>query len=253
MAKTPLAYNWPSFFSSKSSSVATLPTLSQIKAKSQIKAGLNPGEIARKTCRRLLRNPSLPPKQANKQLKALSTVEAQFEDEAVDRPSSKPAPSKFAPKLSFTELKKRRRDTVLKFKPVQTPVVVHSLEISLKKIVLNEREIARIRLKPRYRSIPPVQQDQSKDSIFSNDEDSKPTQCSQFPAKRNGSKDSIALSIERMVRQQAHKRTSSTLLHSRHIKPLNIHFLLKQSEARKPVLKSEDPCDPQNLRLPMYV
>lgn len=247
MAKTPLPSNWSSFFSSKSSSVASLPTLSQTEAKFQGQVGLNPGEIARKSCRRLLRNPSLPPKHIHKQVKAINTLEAQFEEE---KTNNRPILPKFALKLSFAQLRKRRTDTILKFKPTKGPTISHTLEISLKKVVLNEREMPHFRLKPRYRSIPPVLQDQSKDSIVSNDEHS---QSSPVPVKKTNDKDSITQSIERMVRQQAHRRTNSTLSHSHHIKPLNLHFLLRQSEARKAVLKSEDPCDPQNLRLPMYV
>ena len=243
MAKASQTLTWSSFFSSKSSSYATLPTQPLTGEKPLVKASNNPEETVKKHCRQFLSNPTLPLKPTQKQWKIVKSVEAQLKDFEAKRPSSKATIGKLTKKQCFAVIKGRST------KPRQQLAIPHSLEVSLKKIQLNERFV---RLKPRYRSIPAVLQDQSKDSICSNEENYKATKSGLVSTKKTHNKDAIEQNIERLVRQQAHRRTAS-LLRFHPIKRINIHFLLRQSEARKPILKSPDPCDPQNLRLPMNI
>lgn len=241
MASSSQPITWSSFFSSKSSSYATLSAQPLTGGKPLVKASNHPEETVKKHCRRLLRNPTLPLKLTQKQWKVVRSVEAQLDDIEAEQPNSKPIIRKLGNKQCFAVIKGRST------KPMQQPAIPHSLEVSLKKMQLNERFV---RLKPRYRSISAVLQDQSKDSIHSNEENYKAMKSGLISTKKTQNKDAVEQNIERLVQQQAHKRTSS-LLRFHPIKRINIHFLLRQSEARKAILKSPDPCDPQNLRLPM--
>lgn len=108
-----------------------------------------------------------------------------------------------------------------------------NLEISQKKVLLRQRDRPKIRLKPRYRSNPPMRHNDSKESF----EDDSP------------SKSQITQNIERLVREQVSKRLP--IHHQPRQKPVNIHYLLRQSEARKVTVKAKDGGGRLELKIPM--